>query len=232
MRTTARAAAIFILAIFLCSRVASAVVIGQQDDFQNLSTSNWDNGEIIGTTAPMVVPTGGPAGAGDAFLRITSDGSGSGGKLTVWNREQWLGNYIAAGVTSIEVDLRNSSAVALTIRLAFKTGPGNAASGFLSLPMNLAVGSGWQHFSISLDPANLIPVGNPGPWSTFFIGEVRFIHAPGTGSLSGTPVIGQLDLDNIRAVPEPTAFALLAIGFVAIAGHFLRRKAFARSSRS
>ena len=52
------------------------------------------------------MPDGGPAGAGDQYMRITSNGGfGAGSRLTVLNRTQWLGNYIAAGVTAVEMDL-------------------------------------------------------------------------------------------------------------------------------
>ena len=81
--------------LVVCS--ASAVVVGQIDDFQDGTTANWSNGEIIGTVPVTNVPTGGPAGAGDHYIQLTSDGSGSGGKLTAFNRDQWLGDYLAAG---------------------------------------------------------------------------------------------------------------------------------------
>jgi hypothetical protein len=122
-----------------------------------------------------------------------SDASGAGGKLTVFNRDQWLGDYFDQGITTIEVDLRNEGTVALSIRIAFKTGPGaTGVGGFLSQPMLLPAGSGWQHFSISLAPNALIPINNPGPWSSFFIGEVRFIHEVGATNLTGDNVVGRL----------------------------------------
>jgi hypothetical protein len=219
--------AIFAVLLLVCS--ARAVVVGQIDDFQNGTTMNWANGEIIGTVPVTNIANGGPAGAGDRFIQLTADGSSSGGKLTAFNRDQWLGDYLAAGVTSIEVDLLNQSAVALSIRLAFKTGPGSiGVPGYLSQAMLLPVGSGWQHFTISLASANLIPVGAPTPWDTFFIGEVRFINAAGTGSLSGTTVVGQLGIDNIHAVPEPTTTVLLS-GCLLMVAAYLRRKSFAAS---
>lgn len=207
-----------LFALMLLVRSAGAVVVGQIDDFQNGTTANWTNGEIIGTTPVTNVPNGGPAGAGDHYIQLTADGSNSGGKLTAFNRDQWLGDYPAANVTSIEVDLLNQSSVTLSIRMAFKNGPGsNGVPGYLTQAMVLPVGSGWQHFTISLAPANLIPVGGPAPWETFFIGEVRFIHATGTSNLSGTPVVGQLGIDNVRAVPEPATCVLFGVSLMAIA---------------
>ena len=208
--------------LLVCS--AGAVVVGQIDNFQDGTTMNWANGEIIGTVPVTNIANGGPAGAGDRYIQLTADGSSSGGKLTAFNRDQWLGDYLAAGVTAIEVDLLNQSAVALSIRLAFKTGPGSGGvPGYLSQAMFLPVGSGWQHFTISLASANLTPVGGPTPWNTFFIGEVRFINEAGTSNLSGTPVVGQLGIDNIRAVPEPTTTVLLS-GSLLIVAAYLRRK--------
>jgi hypothetical protein len=214
---------LFLFALLVLVRSTDAVVIGQIDDFQDGTTANWTNGEIIGVTPVTNIASGGPAGAGDRFIQITSDGNGAGGRLTVFNRDQWLGDYVGGGITAIEVDLRNQGAVNLSIRLAFKNGPGNGVPGYLSQVMSLAAGSGWQHFTISLAPANLIPVGNPLPWNQFFIGEVRFINAPGTGDLNGTPVVGQLGIDNVHAVPEPAVPALLVVSSLVGVGLRLRR---------
>ncbi len=213
-----------VLALLFVIRSASAVVIGQIDDFQDGTTMNWTNGEIIGTTPVTNIATGGPAGIGDHYIQVTSDGSGSGGKLTAFNRDQWLGDYPAANVTSIEVDLLNQSSVTLSIRLAFKNGAGSGnIPGYLTQAMVLPVGSGWQHFTISLLPTNLIPVATPPPWDTFFISEVRFINESGTSNLSGTPVVGQLGIDNIRAVPEPKTTVLFIASLLVIAAAVCRK---------
>ncbi|MEP7014697.1 MAG: hypothetical protein ABI925_04590 [Verrucomicrobiota bacterium] len=217
---------LLIFTLFFLTRTVGAVAVGQTDTFQDGTTMNWLNGEIIGTPPVINVPNGGPAGAGDHYIQVTSDGSGSGGKLTTFNRDQWLGDYIATGVTSIGVDLLNQSAVSLSIRMAFKNGPGGGASaaGYLTQAMLLPVGSGWQHFTLSLAPANLIAVNNPSPWATFFIGEVRFIHAVGTTSLSGTNVVGQFGIDNIHAVPEPTTTTLITVSLLMFVAGVFRRK--------
>ena len=216
----------FIFALLVLARSVDAVVIGQTDDFQDGTTMNWQNGGIIGTVQVVNIPNGGPAGSGDRYIQVTSDGGGSGGKLTAFNRDQWLGDYIGAGITAIEVDLLNQSAVTLSIRLGFKNGPGGGSSapGYLTQAMMLPVGSGWQHFTISLLPANLIAVNSPAPWSTFFIGEVRFIHEVGATSLSGTNVVGQLGIDNVHAVPEPTTTVLVAGSLLALAAGLFRRR--------
>ncbi len=224
---------ILLAAASLLASQAKAVSSGQLDDFQNGTTANWENGGVGNAVAVTNVSTGGPAGAGDRYIRLTADGSGAGGKLTAFNRDQWLGDYNAAGVTSIEVDLRNESTVTLSIRMAFKTGPGSGGvAGFLTRAVILAPGSGWQHVSFSLAPANLTAINNPGSWANFFIGEVRFIHEVNATNLSGDNVVGQLGIDNVRAVPEPATAALLAAAaLVGAAAAAYRRRALHATAR-
>ena len=200
--------ALFVLAMTFVAHPASAIVIGQVDDFENGTLMNW-----AGAPGALInIITGGPAGVNDNFMQLTADGSGQGGRLTTFNLNQWLGNYIAQGVTTLEIDLRNQGNVALSIRFAFKTENVQTTPGYLTAPMILPVGGGWQHFSISITAANLIAVGGPAPYTTFFAGgfeDFRIIHEVGTSNLNGDFVVGQLGIDNIRAVPEPTVTALV-----------------------
>src|ERR1051325_3337213 len=77
-------------------------VVGQIDTF-SASAFGWTNGDLA--PDPVVIATGGPGGMGDAFLQVTANGSGAGGRLTVFNRAQWTGNFLAAGVGAVEMDL-------------------------------------------------------------------------------------------------------------------------------
>lgn len=216
--------AILVFALLLFTRPASALVFGQLDTFQDSTTNGWTNG---GLAFPVTnIATGGPAGAGDRYIQLTADGSGAGGRLTTFNFTTWAGDYIAQGVTRIEIDLLNQSNVSLSIRLAFRVDLVQNAAGYLSAPMLLAVGSGWQHFSVSITAANLIPVSGPAAYNTFFtnIMEMRIINESGTSNLNGDPVVGQLGIDNIHAIPEPTTTALAATTLLALAALAVRRK--------
>src|SRR5207244_2371895 len=145
---------------------ASAVVNGQIDTFEDGTRMGWSNGVPENL---VNIDTGGPAGAGDNFLQLSANGSQSyGGRLTTFNLQQWLGNYVAQGVNAIEIDLRNQGATTLSIRLAFKAQNLMNSPGYLSAPINLQPGSGWQHFTISIAQANMIAVGGPAPYNTFF----------------------------------------------------------------
>ncbi len=213
------------LFLLIASTRAEAVTLGQLDDFQDGTRMGWSHGLPDNL---VNVPNGGPLGAGDNYLRLISDGNGSGGRLTTFNIQQWLGNYIAAGVNRIEIDLINQGNVSLSIRFAFKSQNSQNVPGYLSPAMILPVGSGWQHFSIAITAATMIPVGGPAAFNTFFssgIGDARIINAVGTSNLNGDFVVGQLGIDNIRAVPEPTVFALGALGLLVVARRLRARRA-------
>jgi hypothetical protein len=224
MKRIAPILAAFGLVMVLGAPSARAIVFGQLDDFENGTTMGWANG-VPGYL--VNINTGGPAGANDNFLQLTSDGVGQGGRLTTFNLQQWLGNYIAQGVTAIEIDLRNQGQTQLSIRLGFKAANTSTAPGYLSQAIILAPGSGWQRFSISLTAANLIRVGNAADYSTFFssgVADVRIMNAAGTGNLNGEFIVGQLGIDNIRAVPEPSAIMLIAGGVMLAALQRLRAR--------
>ncbi|MEY2438963.1 MAG: hypothetical protein QOI34_348 [Verrucomicrobiota bacterium] len=192
--------------------VQSSIVAGQLDDFQDGTTQNWMHG---GGGAPAVVNvgTGGPAGAGDSFLRATSNTSGPGPRLTTFNLAQWTGDYIGQGITTIEMDLENLGFSTLSVRLAFRpfNGP-SSTPGYLSSAFTLAPGQ-WQHATFSIAMNDLISIGGPSDYGIFFgnVGELRIINEAGASNLTGDLVTAQLGIDNIHAVPEPNIGALLCL---------------------
>jgi hypothetical protein len=80
-----------------------AVGSGQTDNFEDGTTQNWVVG-LLGAVPPFPpanVPTGGPTGAGDNYLLLTSIFSAflePGNRLAVINLSQWTGNYLSAAV--------------------------------------------------------------------------------------------------------------------------------------
>jgi hypothetical protein len=209
-----RFALVVFMICFALGRAALAVTIGQTDDFQDGTLQNWANGPE-GPPPLMNIPNGGPGGAGDHYLQITSlGGGGPGSRLTAFNRDQWLGDYISAGVNGIDMDLLNTSAVTLSIRIAFKQDISFGAPGYLSQAFILPPDSAWHHALFSITPGAMIAVGGPEPFNTFFThpGELRIINEAGTSNLNGDPVVAQLGVDNIHAVPEPGMWGLLAVG--------------------
>ena len=216
---------LFALSAFAGISAVHAVVPGQIDTFQDGTTDNWKTGQI----QPVNIANGGPGGAGDRFLELSSDGSGANGRLTVFNRNQWTGDYIAAGVNEITVDLNNFSDVTLNIRLAFKDSTTANGSGYVtSTAFTLTPSSGWQHAVFSITPTTMTAAGSPAPFSTFFSGpaEFRIINASTNTDLNGNAVVAQLGVDNIIAVPEPSSVVLVlgcSVGTMGL-GVFRRRR--------
>ena len=224
MRNLFRTLILVIVALLFLARPAGAIVLGQIDDFEDGSPMGWSNG-VPG--ALVNITTGGPGGVNDNFMQLTADGSQAGGRLTTFNLQQWLGNYVAQGVTAIQLDLRNTGTTSLSMRLAFKSQNTMNAPGYLSPAMILPVGSGWQHFSVAITAANLIAVGGPAAFNTFFstgLADTRIINETGTSNLNGDFIVGQVAFDNIHAVPEPGATTLLGGVLVSLAAVALLRK--------
>jgi hypothetical protein len=204
--------------LLVCPAKSEGVVLNQVDNFQNGTTQGWDTG-VNDPSPPVNIATGGPTGSGDEFLELTSlGGSGAGSKLVAFNKAQWIGNYLSAGVTSISANLNNLGATALDIRLILEGPGGNFVS---STAAHLAAGSGWQLVQFPLDAVHLTGGANLSQ-TLGGVATLDLVHAPTTvTSRSGSPAIAaQLGVDNLTAVPEPTALAhcgfmlaCLAFGF-------------------
>ena len=103
---------LFLLLLTSASAGAFAQIhLGLSSDFQDGTLMGWQGPNAFNTN------TGGPSGAGDKFLDVTSDGSGQGGALATYNTGDWIGNYQAAGVTSITAMFKNFNSVQLEMRV-------------------------------------------------------------------------------------------------------------------
>ena len=206
------------MAMVALSPAAFAITIGTTDTFTG-SLDNWQKG-ISNPTYLSVVAGGGPAGAGDSYLQSVADGGGSFGKLTVFNQNQWDSDYVTDGVTSIRMNLLNSGTGPLQVRLGLRN---SAGAGYISTnPFALGTGGGWQTADFPVTEAALTTVGAPGSFSSFLSSgfALRILHATSTASLNGSTVVGTLGVDNVTAVPEPSAVVLAGlsgIGLVAAA---------------
>ena len=177
-----------VLIVAAASAAGSAqVVLNQTDTFQDGTVMSWTGG-----ANPVNVSTGGPAGAGDRYLQISSVAS----NLATYNLSQWSGNFTAAGVNRIEADLRNPGATQLDIRLVLM------ASTFERWSSNSAAvlppGSPWTHVTWDLAESNFVHTQGTGTWTALMgaVNRMMFRHEP-TPSSGGTPVTGTLGIDNV-----------------------------------
>jgi hypothetical protein len=226
MRNILAATIVACFAISGLPRQAGAITFGQTDTFQDGTLQNWGPSGV----SPMNVSTGGPAGAGDRYYQFTSTGTGTvGSHLATYNyQHQWAGNYLTAGVNRVDVDLKNPSSSTLYIRaVIFDPFFNNAGAGeqwTSSIPAVLPADGGiWHHFRFSLlEPDMLHSFGTASYASTFGnVARLMFRHDT-VGSDDGDVIAASLGLDNVTAVPEPSAIAILLIG-IPLAGTRRRR---------
>jgi len=209
------------LLVLVSAELEAFPIVGQIDTFSAASTLGWSNG---GAPAPLVISTGGPAGVGDGYLQITADGIGADGRLTVFNRSQWAGDFLSAGVASVEMDLKNFGSSPLSIRIGLRQSDIFGAPGFAStVGFSLPVDGLWHHATFLLDAADLTRFNS----TTLLldallssVAEFRILNSAAP-SLTGDFIVSQLGVDNIKAraaatVPEPSALLLLTTGLVAL----------------
>lgn len=195
---------------------AAAIQLGQVDDFSGASLAGWSSGGG-NPNPPSAVADGGPLGAGDAFLQLTANGGSAGGRLVAFAGPQWAGDYMAAGVTALRMDLRNLGSTDLSLRLMFTDVVGNRA--ISSEAVSLASGGGWLSALFAVGPGTLN--ANGGVLSA--VTQMTLIHAP-VAVFPPSPVVGLLGVDNVTAVPEPGAALLLGAGLVVLMAALRRRQ--------
>ena len=216
-----------LLLIALAPSLAWGLSIGQQDTFQNGTTNGWSVSlvDMLSPTPPLNVPTGGPGGLGDSFLLITAvSGTGPGNRLSAINVRQWTGDFIAAGITTIRMDLKNLGPSDLSLRLLLSDvaggSPANAA--FSTVPLLLPTGGDWVTRLFPITPADLTPaIGTVGA-ALHSTAELQLYQAVGA-TLQGETITGSLGVDNITATPEPTTAVLLGTGLLALYSVATRR---------
>ena len=181
--------------------VSLGITPGQIDTFEDDTTQGW-------SSASVITPPFGSPGSGSYVLQVSSGGSGLQSRLEVFNRSQWLGNFLAAGVTEVAMDLRNGSfSGTLPMRIAIREGTaasitaGYASTTAFSLPNDLQ----WHHAVFSLAPGSLTPIDSPQPLASDLANvlDFRLLSSASPATMGDAISQGGFYVDNIRAVPPP-----------------------------
>ena len=219
----------FSLAILISvAAPAFGAVLGQVDDFEDGTTQGWVVGVAMGAVHPAPpanVADGGPLGAGDNYLQLTSiGGAAAGSRLAVLNLSQWTGNYLADGIGLIAMDLMNLGNTDLALRLYLENpmaGPptDDAVTDAFLLP----AGAGWQRAIFNVGATGLTALN--GDLNTLLsnVTAIRIIHNPDP-TFPPPAVTSVLGVDNIAAIPEPSALVLVASGIALVLAVQRRRR--------
>jgi hypothetical protein len=194
--------------LMLFSPIAHGIALNQVDSFQDGTAQGWNPGATN-------ISTGGPAGSGDRYIQIGSGLFGSAPNLAVKNSDvRWIGNYTAAGVTRVEVDLRNQQATPLEMRAVLFNGSTNRATS--TIAFNLPADNTWHHAIFNIQAADLTVVNGLASAATILsnVTILMFRQDAGSPSPGGTSVDSQIGLDNIASVPEPASVLLLVAGLM------------------
>jgi len=214
-------------ALLIRPAVGHAITVAQVDDFQAGTTQGWTNG--AGGASLANIAGGGPAGALDRYLQVSSGSFGSVPNLITFNSSQWTGNYALAGVTQIAMDLKNFGTSALPIRIAIRESSGagySSSDGVAGGAFILPVDNAWHHWEFSLSASALAAIGAPQPLATELtaVPQLRLLSSA-VASTSGDLLNAQIGVDNITAVPEPATLLTAALGFAVLLIYRCRRSA-------
>jgi hypothetical protein len=181
-----------------------AVTLFQTENFNTLG--GWTSGSP-NPNPPSILADSGPLGGGDSSLRVIANGGGAGGRLVTFNRTTWTGDFSGEGIDAIAMDLRNLGNSSLSIRIAFN-GPGGW---WITAAESVPAFAGWGNHLFDIRASALVAsAGGSNAAATLAnVTEMRILHSPDPDH-TGVILSSTMLVDNVTAVPEPSALLLLA----------------------
>ena len=194
---------------------AATIII---DNFNDGTTMGWTAG---GGPAGAVPPSP-PSNTSDFLLLQSAGGNGPGSRLTAFNGLQWAGDYVAAGITSITMDVNNFGPTDLSLRLSLSDPFGSFQLAYTTAAIPVISGAGWTSIEFSLLSSSMTLVGATTLEEVLdSVLILRIYHS--TDDVTGQPtsVVGTLGIDNIGAqaplqvpAPEPATMWLMSAGIL------------------
>lgn len=195
---------IWLLALALASSFAQAQLPWPLDTFEDTTSRDWFG------AAPSYVEDGGPKGAGDAWLRLESDGSAfSGGKMAGFcSATRWTGNYLASNLLGVSCNLRNPSDKVLDMRVVVFSGSGQRWTS--KTAFRLQPFQGWTKVTFRIRQADLTRVQGTFTYPQLMsaVSQVMLRHDPEPPSAGGVSIAAVLGVDNVAGLhyPVPPVF--------------------------
>jgi hypothetical protein len=233
IRSGALVALLAVMSPAATAPVVAAPLIGQVGTFEDGTTQGWavDLLGMGGHPTPPSNQTGGQGGADDNYLLLQSlGGSGAGSKLSAANfAPRWAGDYIAAGVTAISMDVNNLGQSDLFLRFGFEDPiPGPPTNIAFTDAVFVPAGAGWMNIQFLVGPAHLTALIGTVEQALANTTVVRLYHSdvpnfpnPVVSIPAISALLGVDNITAVGAVPEPSTLALLGL---AVATGLVRRR--------
>ena len=202
-----RIPAVVAIIAYAFSSSAMAVMLDQVDNFQPPGVAGWTVGKPdVHAAPPKWIVNGGPTGTLDNFLQVQGfGGEGAGSKPNMFNTQQWAGDYLAARITAIELDMKylGQGPETMHVRVGLE-GPGGLVWSTHAEAVGPGTAGPWFHAVFAINPASL--EGGDAMAVLGNVTKLRLYHAP-VGQPSGAaPALDvRIGYDNIRATGEPVS---------------------------
>lgn len=176
--------------------MSSAITLGQVDTFEDGTALGWGHPQ---THQPENIATGGPRGVDDNYLRFAGGLVGWPQHLAMFNQQQWVGNWIAAGVTVVEAHVKNEGPDPVELRAVWH---GQQASRWTSTDgITVPADNKWYKIAFPCRESDMTRVLGTETYADVMGNLERFMirHDAGTPSSGGSPVDAAVGIDNIEA---------------------------------
>ncbi len=129
-----------------------------------------------------------------------------------FNRLQWTGDYLAAGVGRIAASVNNTGANELNLRVTLNGGGGRFSS---LVPVVVPVASGWIEIEFAIEADDLACATDAFCGGTVqdtlgSVTELRILSAVSGPQFRGDQIAATAGFDDITALPEPSSLLLQA----------------------
>jgi hypothetical protein len=210
-----------IASIFVVSP-AWGQVLGFVDDFSAPGTNGW-----ISSASNTNPGTGGVGGVGDGYLNVEQSNEFNFG--THNDGPDYAGNWTAAGITHVSFYLNDVNTDEDFSFHFLVTGDESNPSGESTWQYNTGFqppNGSWQQYVVDLTSgANWTQTRGSASFADVLadVADAHFRHDLPPFFTSPDPIMGDIGIDNIALVPEPSTIMLLAS--VGLAGMRRRRRA-------